>query len=174
MCQADARIEYWDELECAMAVFGEQLKLLKATTRYWWADCGENPELFFNQMADVLKEGEGASPRLLASNWGAVPIMPDEVMDMAANGLLNKCASVRSWFCVKRRTMCLIAYRDLGQRHYMDWFVRMGFDTEASNGTTLSATKIADIVETALALQVVTEHGFDLSSMGDTEIFANW
>ena len=50
----------------------------------------------------------------------------------------------------------------------------MGFDTEVSNGTIMSNTKIADIVETELALHVVTEHGFDLSSLGDTEILANW
>ena len=33
LCEADACIDYWDELECAMAVFGEQLIVLKNTTQ---------------------------------------------------------------------------------------------------------------------------------------------
>ena len=69
VCQANYCFDHWDELEAAMPLFGEQLKVLKTTSRWWTADCGESPEIFFNQMADALKEGKGAKPRDLASKW---------------------------------------------------------------------------------------------------------
>ena len=172
LCQASYCFDHWDGLEAALPLLGKQLQTLRSEARWWTADCGDCPQTFFNQMADALCE-EGAKFRTLAAKWGGVPIPPDQVLNLSNDAKLSQCC-IRNWFCERRRANCCIAYRDLGDQCYNQWYERMGFNAVASNGIRMSPRKIADIVETGLALNVISEHGVDLSALGDTEEFSNW
>ena len=64
-----------------------------------------------------------------------------------------------------------MAFWEMGQAIYAEWLEKqdMNIDTDG-----LSDVDIADLVEAALALHLMTENGHDLSCLGDTEAFANW
>ena len=67
-----------------------------------------------------------------------------------------------------------MAFKDMGTRAYVKWFTSHGYDRERVDGSTLDDNSVADIVETALAMQIATMHGHDFSRMGCTLCFANW
>ena len=67
-----------------------------------------------------------------------------------------------------------MVFADPGVCMYVRWFEHYGFSKQAPNGGSFSNRKIADIVEAALTLHLITVFGGDVSSLGDTEIFANW
>ena len=90
--------------------------------------------------------------------------------EWALDGALNSVASIRTWENAARQS-CGMAFGEMGQTHYVEWFEKqeMNIDTDE-----LADIDIADVVESALALHLMTEHGHDLSCLGDTEVFANW
>ena len=67
-----------------------------------------------------------------------------------------------------------MAFKDMGTQAYVMWYSSQGYDRERADGTALDDNAIADIVETALAMQIATMQGHDFSSMGCTLCFANW
>ena len=97
---------------------------------------------------------------------------------LAANGLLNLTAMIKTWCNAEepllyQQTRSVVLW-DLSQKHYVAWFKsRALYHPEAT--ARLSDIDIADMVEAALAIHLWTLSGFDeLECMGDTEVFANW
>ena len=141
----------------------------RRSNKSWFAKCDESPELFLAQVASILIAGSAPITWRKASNWGAVPLHAEILKEWAADGALNSVASIRLWRHQGRAAG--MASWEMGQSIYADWLEKL--DTSiVTDG--LEDVDIADIVEAALALHLVTEEGHDLSCLGDTEVFANW
>ena len=64
-----------------------------------------------------------------------------------------------------------MAFWEMGQSIYADWLEKQDMNI-ATDGW--EDVDLADIVEAALALHLMTENGHDLTCLGATEAFANW
>ena len=173
LCKAEDCIEFWDDIIDTYSAF-ETLSWLRERNGAWRADCGDDPETFFCEMTHVQKNGRHANACRRAATYGMMPIQTSIVAELAGNGLLNQCAAVKMWFCSEKQMLCSMAFEDLGTRRYVKWFTQCGYDRERVDGSMLDDNGVAEIVETALAMQVATMHGRDFSRMGCTLCFADW
>ena len=170
MCQAEVWEEYWCDFSETLKVVVPEIILARKNSKGWFARCDEAPRLFLAQFASTLIKGEAPNTWRRASNWGAVPLCKEELKEWALDGALNKVASIRTWESAEMQS-CGMAFVEMGQTFYVQWFEDQQFSIDIDE---LSDTDVADLVEAALALHLMTEHGYDLSCMGDTSVFANW
>ena len=173
LCRAKACNEFWDDIIDIYSAL-ETLSLLREKSAYWESDCGSDPETFFCEMAFVLKNGWHSNTCRRAATYGMMPIQTSTVAEMAGDGRLNQCAAAKIWLCRDKQVVCSMAFKDMGTRKYVKWFTSRGYDRERVDGSTLDDSSVADIVETALAMQIATMHGHNFSRMGCTLCFANW
>ena len=110
----------------------------------------------------------------MAGRWGAMPLPSETLTFLAEEGLLNSCASSRSWFDKGSSAICSMAFWDMGRTLYAEGFAGQDFNVVKENAEKLDDEEIAKIVEAALALHVMSVLGAELSVIGVTLVFANW
>ena len=93
----------------------------------------------------------------------------ETLKEWASDGALSSVSSVR----VLRHhgKPASMAFWEMGQSIYAEWFEKQDMSINTDG---LTDFDLADIVEAALALHLMTENGHDLSCLGNTEVFANW
>ena len=90
--------------------------------------------------------------------------------EWARDGALNSVTSIR--MCKNSaRQPCGMAFWEMGQSQYVEWFEKQELNVDTS---ALSDTDIADLVEAALALHVLTKSRTPLGFLGGKKVFADW
>ena len=69
---------------------------------------------------------------------------------------------------VRSARITIRAFDNLGALKYANWFTNAGYKS------VLKETATAELVEAALALQVLTDSRTNLAFLGDTQAFADW